>query len=97
MKHAGSAAIEQLAPLLVRLREREPLKEKRPGIFYLRSRAFLHFHEDPDGLFADVRLDDTDFDRLRVTTRKEQDVLVRRVDARLAELVTSGSGTAARR
>ena len=86
VKHAGPRAIEQLAPLLLRLRQREALQEKRPGVFYLRSRAFLHFHEDGAGLFADVRLHAVDFDRMRVSTRKEQDVLVRKIDEKLAEL-----------
>jgi len=89
VKHAGPDAIAQLAPLLVRLREREPLQEKRPGVFYLRSRAFLHFHEDAAGLYADVRLDGVDFDRLRVSTRREQAALLRRIANRLAALPTA--------
>jgi len=85
VKHAGPDAIAKLAPLLERLRERDVLQEKRPGVFYLRSRAFLHFHEDPGGLFADVRLSGADFDRLRATTLREQDRLVRRIDGVLKE------------
>ena len=34
----------------------------RRGVFYRRSHAFLHFHEDPTGLHADVRFDE-DFER----------------------------------
>jgi len=86
VKHAGSNAIEKLAPLLAKLRAREPLQEKRPGVFYLRSRAFIHFHEDEAGLFVDVRLRAADFERMRVTTSKEQAVLVWRVDQKLAEM-----------
>lgn len=58
MKHAGSNAIKMLAPLLkqLRKRKRERLKENRPGVFYVKSRAFLHFHEDPAGLVVDVKL-----------------------------------------
>lgn len=82
MKHATPEALARLAPLLADLRERNALKEKRPGIFYWKSRAFLHFHEDPAGLFADVRLED-DFDRFAVTSRKQQNTLLRRIDARL--------------
>jgi hypothetical protein len=67
MKHAGAAALDRLAPLLGQIRALERLKERAPGVFYLKSRAFLHFHEDPAGLFADVRAaDGGDFDRLRV-------------------------------
>ena len=82
MKHAGPQALARLGPLLGELRERKALLEKRPGVFYRRSRAFLHFHEDPTGLFADVRLAG-DFSRHRVTTRAEQRTLLRAIDAAL--------------
>lgn len=66
MKHAGPAALDALEPLLERIRATGVLKEKGRGIFYLKSRAFLHFHEDPKGLFADIRnAAGTDFDRFR--------------------------------
>ena len=67
MKHAGAAALDRLAPLLERLRTIEGIREKSPGVFYKKSRAFLHFHEDPAGLFADIRADDgAGFDRVQV-------------------------------
>ena len=56
MKHAGAAAFEALSDLLKSLRSRTALIERRPGIFYVSGKAFLHFHEDPAGLFADLRL-----------------------------------------
>lgn len=37
-------------------------------MFYRRGRAFLHFHEDPKGLFADIRdPGGGDFERIEVT------------------------------
>lgn len=81
MKHAGPAALDALEPLLARVRALPGLKEKARGTFYRSSRAFLHFHEDPAGLFADVRLDGDDFTRLRVTDFAEQDELMRRIEA----------------
>lgn len=84
MKHAGPEARASLEPLLAALRQREALREKRPGVFYLKSRAFLHFHEDPKGLFADVRLSD-DFVRLPVSTSRQRAALLREVDRRLAD------------
>lgn len=67
MKHAGSDALDQIEPLIARIRAIPGLKEKSRGVFYLRSRAFLHFHEDPKGLFADVRtVDGKDFERFKV-------------------------------
>ena len=68
--------MDLLEPLLSRLRALPGLKEKARGTFYLKSRAFLHFHEDPAGLFADVRANDgADFDRLRVETEDEREAL----------------------
>lgn len=55
MKHAGAAALGALSDLLASLRMHPALVEKRPGIFYVSGKAFLHFHEDPAGLFADLR------------------------------------------
>jgi hypothetical protein len=78
MKHAGPEALDQLEELLAALRELPGLREKSRGAFYRGSRAFLHFHEDPTGLFADVRFGD-DFERLNVTTTKEQHALLGRV------------------
>ncbi len=80
MRHATPAALETLAPLLAELRQIDGLKEPRPGGFSRGSRAFLHFHEDPTGMYADVRLDaGGDFERLRVTTAAEQARLLRAV------------------
>ena len=77
MKHAGPAALDALEPLLARVRTLPGLKEKARGTFYLKSRAFLHFHEDPAGLFADVRLTGDDFTRMRVSDPAERDELMR--------------------
>jgi len=55
MKHAGPAALAQLDSLLAALRARAGLREPRPGVFYRRGKAWLHFHEDPAGLVADLR------------------------------------------
>jgi hypothetical protein len=80
VKHAGPDALQRLAPLLAQLRGVEGLVEKSTGTFYRKSRAFVHFHEDPTGLYADVRLEaDGDFTRLRVTTAAEQKRLMREV------------------
>ncbi len=82
MKHAGSAALDRLEPLLARLRALGGLKEKGRGVFYLKSRAFLHFHEDPTSLYADVRaLDGADFDRLKIDGDATAAALVARAAA----------------
>ena len=83
MKHAGPDTLARIAPLLAELRSREGLREPRPGCFWLKSRAFLHFHDDPSGIFADVRLAD-DFVRMPVTSRSQQADLLDRIDDCLA-------------
>jgi hypothetical protein len=84
VKHASPAALDRLDPLLETLRAVPGLREKSRGVFYRGSRAFLHFHEDPAGMFADVRLDGADFVRLRVTTKTEQRTLLSRVRTAVA-------------
>jgi len=81
VKHAGPAALDALEPLLARVRAIPSLKEKARGTFYLRSRACLHFHEDPSGLYADLRLAGDDFTRLPVSSPTDQDELMRQLKA----------------
>jgi hypothetical protein len=82
VKHAGSAALEGLSPLLEQIRERDGIKERKPGIFYRKSKSFLHFHEDPAGLFADPRTG-PDFDRYPVNSREGQRSLLTAIDVAL--------------
>ena len=79
MKHAGAGALESLGEVLESLRRRMPLVEKRPGIFYVRGKAFLHFHEDRAGIFADVR-DRGEWRRFPVNTAAECAMLLAVVD-----------------
>jgi len=69
------AGLDELEDLRRELRSVDGLKEKTRGVFYRGSRAFLHFHEDPSGLYADVRVD-AGFERFRVTTKAERKRLV---------------------
>jgi hypothetical protein len=75
MKHAGQEALDRLDELLEELRSTPDLIEKKRGVFYRKSKAFLHFHEDPSGLHADVRVG-ADFERRRVETGKERAALL---------------------
>jgi hypothetical protein len=54
MRHATPATIDTIADVLDIVRTRRELTERKPGTFYRKANAFLHFHEDPAGLFADV-------------------------------------------
>ena len=84
VKHATPVALEALEPLLVELRELEGIVERKNGIFTRKSKAFVHFHEDPEGLFADVR-DGLDFARHRVSTQRERRAFLARVRALLQD------------
>jgi hypothetical protein len=83
MKHATPAAIARLAPLVAELRQLEALREPRPGTFYRGSKAFLHFHEDASGDFADLKVAG-EWERSRVTTQRERAALLARVRKLLA-------------
>jgi hypothetical protein len=85
MKHATPATLDVLEPLLADLRALAGLVEKSRGVFYRKGRAFLHFHEDPKGLFGDVRdAAGVDFDRIDVTGEAGRAQLVAAARARLA-------------
>ena len=75
MKHAGPDSLDRIEPLLQEIRGVPGLTEKSRGVFYKGSKAFLHFHEDPSGMHADVRLAD-DFERYRVESAEEQQALL---------------------
>ena len=74
MKHAGAEALDTLEPLLEKLRTilrtTPGVVERKRGIFYRGATAFLHFHEDPAGMFADLRRGD-DFERYALNTKAE--------------------------
>jgi hypothetical protein len=82
MKHATAAALQTLSDLLDQIRERQGIKEKKLGIFYRKSKSFLHFHEDPAGLFADLSVG-ADFDRYPVNTKQEWKALLKAIDRTL--------------
>jgi hypothetical protein len=82
MKHAGEAALDRLEPVLKRIRALDGLKEKKRGTFYRGSIAFLHFHEDLAGMFADVKVGG-DFIRMKANTAREIDALIREMKREL--------------
>lgn len=85
MRHAGPETLAELDGLLTGLRETAGIVERKTGVFYRGSKAFLHFHEDPSGPYVDVRLDrNGDFDRFRVRTSAERRQVLSRVRSALA-------------
>jgi hypothetical protein len=78
VQHATQADLDRLGALLAELRKLPQLRERKRGYFSVDGRAFLHFHEDAGDLYVDVRLESR-FERLRVTSPKEQAALLSRV------------------
>ena len=86
MKHATAEDLIPIAGLLDKLRREKRIKERKSGIFYRRGKAFLHFHEDPRGLFADLRGPD-DWERLTVNDRRGQALLL----TKMSQLLSNSS------
>ncbi len=76
MRHARADDLEPLEPMLTQLRGLDGMVERTPGAFYRKSKGFLHFHIDGDDVWADVKLAGDEFERVRVTTKREQQALV---------------------
>lgn len=56
MAHCKYTDIEDLETALSEIRKLEMLKETKLGIFYLKSKGFLHFHINKEGKrWADIR------------------------------------------
>jgi hypothetical protein len=83
VRHATATALDALEPLLAELRRIEGLSERKRGVFYRGRDAFLHFHEDPAGFFADAKLT-LAWVRFEVTSAAQWRTLMREVRASLA-------------
>lgn len=79
MAHAGPDALALLTDLLDALRALPDLTERKPGIFYRKAEAFLHFHGAPGAIDADLReAPRAAFTRLPVNTKSERQIVLRR-------------------
>ena len=94
MRHATKEDLDRLETLLQQVRNVAGLIEKKRGVFYLKSRAFLHFHEHEGVAYADVRLTDGDFSRVAVRTAEDKKHLVSAIRQRV--MTVSGSGASTR-
>jgi hypothetical protein len=87
LRHARDEDLDHIEPVLIRLRALGALKERKRGCFYFKSKGFVHFHEDPKGMFADLRqIDSRDDRRIKVDTAAEQDALIEQAKKILAAL-----------
>ena len=80
MRHARDQDLDRVDDLLLQLRALPGLVEKKRGVFYRKSRGFLHFHEDPRGMFADISDPD---ERIDVTEPVGQAALMQAARDRL--------------
>ena len=76
---------DELADLVAKLRSIDGLivRGKSQSTFYVGSRPFLHFHDGPGGLEADVRFSGPNFERVPVNTKAEQTRLLKSVRSHL--------------
>lgn len=89
MKHASSGALDRIGGLLEEIRSIDAFKEKTRGVFYRKSQAILHFHEDKETIYADVRLGGPDFERFCLKTLTDQRRLVSAIRRHLTATAAS--------
>ena len=89
MRHAREEDLTSLSELLEELRRVTQLREKGFGVFYRRSRSFLHFHVDSAKLYADVRLGD-EFERIAMDSVASQNYLVKEIHRVVGDEKLSG-------
>ena len=83
---------ETLRPLFNFLRSYSALEETAESKFLLRGKDFIHFHDDPDGLWADVKLSKGRV-RVAVRTIAEQGELMGKIADKLDALESSSTRT----
>jgi hypothetical protein len=87
MAHIDEAGLQRLLPLLRQLREIKGLREMKPGIFYAKGSAFVHFHDEAGVLIADLKkAGGSGFDRYLVGESPGQRKLVDDAKRRVARL-----------
>ncbi len=66
MAHCPYDHLQDLEEELEEIRSWPGIREKSPGVFYVRSAAFLHFHEKEGERWADARRGKTWGPKLRI-------------------------------
>lgn len=79
-----------LEPLLTRVRALPRVREPKWGVFYHGGDGLLHFHEDPAGLFADVKVDGR-WQRLPAVTPTDWDAVMAALTAAAPAKAEQGS------
>ena len=78
MKHAGEAALDALESVLRRVRRLKGVRERKRGAFYRKGAGLLHFHEDPAGLFADLKINGA-WKRFPINTTAQRRALLKKL------------------
>jgi hypothetical protein len=84
MRHARDDTLNELDDVLTAVRAFEGLTERKRGAFYRKAAGFLHFHEDPAGLFADLKVGG-DWERFRVSTPEERTMMLARLERLMSD------------
>jgi hypothetical protein len=79
MKHISPERLQSLQDLLASIKTINGLREKKSGVFYRKSAAFLHFHEEGELVFADLKRDGKNFSRLPVSTVRQRQSLLAQI------------------
>ena len=91
----GGLSFEELVRALQEVDGLRDVGTSNPN-FHFRSRPFLHFHEGPQGTYADVRFGTGDFEPVRASTPAERAALLAGVERhveRLERTRKSGGGS----
>lgn len=87
MAHADATALQAVQAVIRQLREIKGVREMKPGVFYVRGTAFIHFHDANGVLHADLKKPGgSGFDRLAVDTAPLQRKFVDEARLRAARL-----------
>jgi hypothetical protein len=84
MKHASDKKVSTMDRQLEEIRKRTGVTEKKPGAFYRKGQALLHFHDDPKGTYADLKASG-DWVRFKVESATEWNKLLKELDKVLAK------------
>jgi DNA-binding ferritin-like protein len=93
-KQMRHASLEQIKPLLEMLRANRALEEVRALHFEVKGEEFLHFHDYPHGVVADVRLANRSV-RLGVSSASEHAELLAHIEDCLETGRLAGAGSRA--
>ena len=82
MRHETNATLEMLLNFL---RSYKILSEVKPTNFHLNGKGFIHFHDEPDGLWADIFLSKGRL-RMPANTASEQADVIGTIETTLESL-----------